>query len=170
MECSPRRAGFSCFPMTGGAPNVAWVSAMGRRTSASQDCGSTSLSLAVAITMYIATARAPRRSEPANSYARLPRQSGLNALSAAFLVRQMRPSSRNRLPLHLEFSRLQSPQENFQRSHRRTRSRRGKIMVCCIIGVPEWPLGVLRRLSRYPRSCGARAAGRHAEGSVPQAK
>jgi hypothetical protein len=38
--------------------------------SASHACGSTPLSFAVAIRVYIAAARSPPRSEPANSHAR----------------------------------------------------------------------------------------------------
>jgi len=79
-------------------------SAMRRSTSASQACGSMSLSLAVAIRVYIAAARSPPRSEPANNQARRPRAIPLNARSAALFERQMRPSSRNRVKAGQRFS------------------------------------------------------------------
>ena len=66
-------------------------------TSASQACGSTSFNLAVSISVNIAAARSPPRSEPANNQARRPRAIPRNARSAALLVRQIRPSSRNRV-------------------------------------------------------------------------
>src|SRR3954469_18936982 len=64
--------------------------------SASQACGLMSLSLAVAIRVYITAARSPPRSEPANNQARRPKATPRNARSAALLLRQMRPSSRKR--------------------------------------------------------------------------
>ena len=66
-------------------------------TSASQACGSTSLSLAVTMRVYIAAARSPPRSEPANSQERLPSAIPRIALSAALFVRQIRLSSRKRV-------------------------------------------------------------------------
>jgi hypothetical protein len=53
--------------------------------------------LAVAISVYIAAARSPPRSEPANSQARRPKAIPRNARTAALLLRQMRPSSRKRV-------------------------------------------------------------------------
>jgi hypothetical protein len=52
------------------------------------------LSLAVSISVNIATARSPPRSEPANSQALRPIAMPRSARSAALLVRQIRPSSR----------------------------------------------------------------------------
>src|SRR5829696_5576985 len=52
-------------------------------TSASQACGSTSLSLAVMIRVAMAAARSAPRSEPANSHERRPRAKPLRARSAA---------------------------------------------------------------------------------------
>ena len=72
------------------------VPAMRPRTSASQACGSTLLSLAVPMSVYIAAARTPPRSEPQNSHDFLPRAIPRSALSAALFERQMRPSSRKR--------------------------------------------------------------------------
>jgi hypothetical protein len=69
---------------------------MRRSTSASQ-AGLMSLSLAVPIRVYIAAARSPPRSEPANSHDRRPRAMPRKARSAALLLRQMRPSSRKRV-------------------------------------------------------------------------
>ena len=66
-------------------------------TSASQARGSTSLSLAVTISEYIAAARSPPRSDPANSQAFLPRAMPRSPRSAALFVRQIRPSSRKRV-------------------------------------------------------------------------
>ena len=66
-------------------------------TSASQAWGSTSLSLAVWISVYMTAARSPPRSEPANSQALRPRAMPRSARSAALLVRQIRPSSRKRV-------------------------------------------------------------------------
>src|SRR5882757_7054998 len=65
-------------------------------TSASQACGSTSLSRTVWIRVYITAARSPPRSEPANSHDFLPSAIPRSARSAALLVRQIRPSSRKR--------------------------------------------------------------------------
>ena len=70
---------------------------MRRKTSASQACGPMPLSLAVAIRVYIAAARSPPRSEPANSHDRRPSAMPRNARSAALLLRQIRPSSRKRV-------------------------------------------------------------------------
>ena len=72
------------------------VPAMRPRTSASQACGSILLSLAVPMSVYIAAARTPPRSEPQNSHDFLPRAIPRSALSAALFERQMRPSSRKR--------------------------------------------------------------------------
>src|SRR3546814_4482280 len=66
-------------------------------TSASHACGSTSLRRAVAMSVYMNAARSPPRSEPANSHDFLPRAMPLSARSAALFVRQIRPSSRNRV-------------------------------------------------------------------------
>ena len=54
------------------------------------------LSFAVPMSVYMNAARSPPRSEPANSHAFLPRATPRSARSAALLVRQIRPSSRNR--------------------------------------------------------------------------
>jgi hypothetical protein len=66
-------------------------------TSASEACRSTPFSLAVMMSEYIAAARSPPRSEPANSQDFRPIAIPRNARSAALLVRQTRPSSRKRL-------------------------------------------------------------------------
>ena len=58
-------------------------SAIRLRTSASQACGSTLLSLAVPMRVYIAAARTPPRSEPQNSHDFRPKAIPLSALSAA---------------------------------------------------------------------------------------
>ena len=63
------------------------VPAMRPRTSASQACGSTSLSLAVPMSVYIAAARTPPRSEPQNSHDFLPRAIPRSALSLSVTVR-----------------------------------------------------------------------------------
>ena len=55
---------------------------MRSRTSASQACGLTLLRLAVPMSVYIAAARAPPRSEPANSHDFLPKAIPRSALSA----------------------------------------------------------------------------------------
>ena len=65
-------------------------SAIRPRTSASQACGSISLSLAVPMRVYIAAVRPPPRSEPANNHDFRPRAKGLSALSAGLFVRQIR--------------------------------------------------------------------------------
>ena len=62
---------------------------MRRSTSASQACGSRPLSFAVAMRVYIAAARSPPRSEPANSHARRPRAIPRRARSAALFDRQI---------------------------------------------------------------------------------
>ena len=59
--------------------------------SASQACGSTSLSQTVPMSVYITAARKPRRSEPADNQLRLPGAIPRRALSTALLVRQMAP-------------------------------------------------------------------------------
>jgi hypothetical protein len=66
-------------------------------TSASQALGSIPFNLAVAIREYMTAARCPPRSDPANSHDFLPRATPRSDLSAALFVRQMRPSSRNRV-------------------------------------------------------------------------
>src|SRR3954468_12802058 len=73
-----------------------WL-AMRASTSASQARGSTPFSLAVMMSEYMAAARSPPRSLPANSHDRRPRAMPRSARSAALFVRQIRPSSRNRL-------------------------------------------------------------------------
>ena len=65
-------------------------------TSASQACGSTSLSLAVMISVAMTAARSAPRSEPANSQDFRPSAKPRSARSAALFVRQIRPSSMNR--------------------------------------------------------------------------
>ena len=57
-------------------------------TSASQTCGSTSVSFAVTINEYIAAARFPPRPEPANNHDFLPSAIPRRARSAAFFDRQ----------------------------------------------------------------------------------
>lgn len=90
---------------------------MRARTSPSQACGSTLLSLAVPISVYMNAARSPPRSEPANSHAFLPSAMPRRARSAALLVRQMRPSVRNRVKsLGAEYVRLD---QQIQRPERR---------------------------------------------------
>src|SRR4051812_42257330 len=83
----------------GSNSSILWAGcpAMRARTSASQACGSTSFNLAVTIRLYIAAARCPPRSEPANSHDFLPRAIPRSARSAALLLRQIRPSSRKRV-------------------------------------------------------------------------
>ena len=66
-------------------------------TSASQACGSMSFSLAVPISVYMAAARCPPRSDPAKSHDFLPRATPRRDRSAALLLRQTRPSPRNRV-------------------------------------------------------------------------
>ena len=58
---------------------------------------STLFNLAVTIRLYIAAARCPPRSEPANSHDFLPRAIPRKARSAALFERQMQPSSRKRV-------------------------------------------------------------------------
>ena len=53
--------------------------------------------LAVTMMLYMAAARCPPRSEPANSHDFLPSAIPRNARSAALLERQIRPSSRKRV-------------------------------------------------------------------------
>lgn len=74
---------------------MAW-SLIPASTSESQACGSTSLSRAVWINVYMTAARSPPLSEPANSHDFLPRATLRSARPAALLVRQMLPSSRKR--------------------------------------------------------------------------
>ena len=78
--------------------------AMRASTSASQACGSMSFILAVTISLYIAAARSPPRSEPANNHDFLPRAMPRRARSAALFVRQIRPSSRKRVKPSQRFS------------------------------------------------------------------
>jgi len=66
-------------------------------TSASQARGSTSLSLRVSISVYIAAARRPPASEPAKVQLRRPTAKGRIARSAALFVKHTRPSSRKRV-------------------------------------------------------------------------
>src|SRR5436190_22987246 len=65
----------------------AGCSAIRARASASQACGSTPFSLAVTIRLYIAAARRPPRSDPANSHDFLPSAIPRSARSAALLLR-----------------------------------------------------------------------------------
>jgi hypothetical protein len=76
---------------------VCGISAMRARTSASQACGSTSLSLAVWMSVYMRAARSAPRSDPANSHDFLPRAKPRRARSAALFERQILPSSRKRV-------------------------------------------------------------------------
>jgi hypothetical protein len=64
---------------------------------ASNARGSTPLSFAVPITVYIAAARSPTGSEPANSHAWRPRAIPRRARSAPLFERQIRPPSRRRV-------------------------------------------------------------------------
>ena len=59
--------------------------------------GSTSLSLAAPMRVYIAAARLPPRSEPANKHDFRPRAIPLSALSVASFERQMRPPPRRQV-------------------------------------------------------------------------
>lgn len=61
-------------------------SAMRASTSASQACGSTSLSLAVMISVAPTAARSAPLSDPANSHALRPRAEPLSARSAALFA------------------------------------------------------------------------------------
>jgi len=65
-------------------------------TSASQACGSMSLSFAVMIKVTMIAARSAPRWEPANNHDFLPRANPRSARSAALFVMQIRPSSRKR--------------------------------------------------------------------------
>src|SRR5438445_6061746 len=87
--------------------SILWAgcSAMRARTSASQACGSMLFNLAVTIRLYIAAARCPPRSEPANNHDFRPRAMPRNARSAALFDRQIRPSSRKRVKAGQRFSR-----------------------------------------------------------------
>ena len=58
--------------------------------------------------LYMAAARCPPRSEPANSHDFLPRAIPRNARSAALFDRQMRPSSRKRVERGPAFERIYS--------------------------------------------------------------
>src|SRR5271156_7231016 len=62
---------------------------MRARTSASQACGSTSLSFAVWMSVYMRAARSAPRSDPANSHDFLPRAKPRRARSAALFERQI---------------------------------------------------------------------------------
>ena len=75
------------------------MSAMRARTSASQACGSTPFSLALLISVYMKAALSPPHWEPAKSHASRPRAAARSPRSAALFVRQLRPSSRNRVKL-----------------------------------------------------------------------
>eukprot|EP01033_Poteriospumella_lacustris_P020019 gene20019-gene20448 len=77
---------------------------MRAKTSASQAWGSTSFILAVTIRLYMAAARWPPRSEPQKSQERRPSAIPLRARSAALLLRQTRPSSRNRVKAGQRFN------------------------------------------------------------------
>jgi len=59
---------------------------------------------AVAISVYIAAARSPPRSEPAKSQFLRPMAMPRSARSAALLVKQMRPSLRKRVKAAQRFS------------------------------------------------------------------
>jgi hypothetical protein len=65
-------------------------------TSASQACGSISLSLAVVISVAMTAARSAPRSEPANSQDLRPNANPRRARSAALLLRQILPSPMKR--------------------------------------------------------------------------
>ena len=91
-------AGYSCGDGRGVAPPRPFPrqefgepregrSPMRARTSASQACGSRSLSLAVVISVYMKAALSPPRSEPQNSQALRPRATPRSARSAALFVR-----------------------------------------------------------------------------------
>jgi hypothetical protein len=73
-----------------------------RQHVSEQARGSTSFNFAVTVSEYTAAARS--RSDPANSHAFLPRAMPRNARSAALFVRQILPSSRNRLKEAQRFS------------------------------------------------------------------
>src|SRR3954447_15740424 len=79
-------AGWRC-QFHGSNSSIRWAGcpAMRARTSASQACGSISFNLAVTIRLYIAAARCPPRSEPANSHDFLPRAIPRKARSASAL-------------------------------------------------------------------------------------
>src|SRR6266404_1673420 len=83
----------------GSSSSSLWTgcSAIRARTSASQACGSTSFILAVTMMLYMAAARCPPRSEPANNHDFRPKAMPRSALSAALFDRQIRPSSRKRV-------------------------------------------------------------------------
>jgi len=65
------------------------------RTSAIHACGSMSFILQLTVRAHMKAAFSPPRSDPATSHDLLPDAIPLSAHSAALLVRQMRPSSRN---------------------------------------------------------------------------
>jgi hypothetical protein len=75
------------------------------RTSASQARGSMPFSLALSIRVYIAAARRPPSSEPANVQLRLPTAIPRSARSAALFDKQTLPSSRKRVKAGQRFSR-----------------------------------------------------------------
>jgi hypothetical protein len=103
LRWRPRLGGFLAERFGGPLPReelgefVCGVSAMRARTSASQACGSTSLSFAVWTSVYMTAARSAPRSDPANSHDFLPSARPRSARSAALLEKQMRPSSRTRV-------------------------------------------------------------------------
>src|SRR5262245_23354726 len=81
---------FGCFQFHGSnsASRPCGMSAIWPSTSASHACGSTSLSLAVIISVVMAAARPAPRSEPAKSHDFLPSANPRRARSAALFVRQ----------------------------------------------------------------------------------
>ncbi len=89
--------GFRQFQGSSSSIRLTGCSAMRARTSASQACGSTSLSWAVWFSEWSTAARCPPRSEPPNSHAFRPSGTQRSARSAALFVRQIRPSSRKRM-------------------------------------------------------------------------
>src|ERR1700736_2752212 len=92
------RPGMSFRQFQGRSSSSLWTawSLMRASTSASQACGSTSLSLAVMIKVAMTAARSAPRSDPANSRDLRPRAKPRRARSAALLVKQIRPSSMKR--------------------------------------------------------------------------
>src|SRR5262249_28381768 len=79
------------FQFQGSAYWGLWMlwSLMRASTSASHACGSTPLSRAVWISVYMTAARSPPRSEPANSHDLRPSAMPRSSRSAALLVRQI---------------------------------------------------------------------------------
>ncbi len=90
-------------PLDGPVPRQQLRQARDRQAGhAGEDVGepcprSMSFSLAVTIKVTMKAVRSPPRSDPANSHALRPRAMPRNARSAALLVRQIRPSSKNRV-------------------------------------------------------------------------